>query len=62
MQTALTILLILAILATLAALLGGLLGMMRGSTPAQSGRMMRARVVFQAIALILLIILFVLGL
>ncbi len=58
MQTVLTVLLGLAMLAVLAVLLGGVLGLVRGDTPARSGRLMRLRVAFQAIALILLTVLF----
>jgi len=58
MQAFLTVLLVLAMLTTLGVLFAGLIGFVRGSsTPAQSNALMRWRVVAQAGALLLFMLL-----
>jgi len=56
MTTALTVLVILAMVATVGTLLFGLIGVARGSPdPARSNRLMRYRVVFQGVAVLLFV-------
>ena len=52
-----TVLLFLAMAATLGVLFAGLIGLARGSDPARSNRLMRWRIIFQAIALLLFMLL-----
>jgi hypothetical protein len=56
MHTFLTILVGILLLATLGVLLAGLLGMAREPDPARSNRLMRWRVILQASAIVLLVI------
>lgn len=53
MQTLLTVLLALAMLATLGVLAAGLVGLARGQSSATSQRLMRYRVLFQFLALVI---------
>ena len=56
MTTVLTVLVILAMIATVGMLLAGLVSVARGSPdPARSNRLMRYRVVFQGVAVLLFI-------
>ena len=58
MHTVLIILAVLAMVATVGMLLAGLIGVARGSPdPARSNRLMRYRVVFQGVAVLLFIVL-----
>ena len=58
MTTALTVLLVLAMLATLAMLVFGMIGMVHGGgDPMRSNRLMRWRVIFQAGALVIVMLL-----
>jgi hypothetical protein len=57
MTTILTGLLALALLATLGVLLAGLFGFARGGSPARSNMWMRYRIVAQAVALTLFLLL-----
>ncbi|WP_144184695.1 twin transmembrane helix small protein [Elioraea rosea] len=57
METLLIILVAAAMLATLGVLLAGVFGLARGSDPARSNALMRWRVVLQATALVLFLIL-----
>jgi hypothetical protein len=57
MTTILTGLVALAMLATLGVLLAGLLGFARGGSPARSNMWMRYRIVAQAAALVLFLLL-----
>lgn len=57
METLLIILVAAAMLATLGVLLAGVFGLARGSDPARSNVLMRWRVVLQATALVLFLIL-----
>ena len=58
MTTVLTILVILAMVGTVGMLLAGLVGVARGAPdPARSNRLMRYRVIFQAVAVLLFIVL-----
>jgi hypothetical protein len=57
MHTFLTILVGILLLATLGVLLAGLLGMVREPDPARSNQLMRWRVILQASAVVLLVIL-----
>jgi heme/copper-type cytochrome/quinol oxidase subunit 1 len=56
MHTVLLVLTGILLLATLGVLFAGLLGMVREQDPARSNRLMRWRVIFQAGAVILLVI------
>jgi len=56
-RTALTIFVVLAMLGTLGALFAGLFGLVRDPDPARSNRLMRWRVVLQATALVLFVLL-----
>lgn len=58
MNTVLTILVVLAMLGTVGMLLAGLIGVARGTPdPARSNRLMRYRVVFQGVAVLLFVLL-----
>ncbi len=58
MHTVLIVLVILAMVATVGMLLAGLIGVARGSPdPARSNRLMRYRVVFQGVAVLLFVLL-----
>lgn len=58
MHTVLVVLAVLAMMATVGMLLAGLVGVARGSPdPARSNRLMRYRVVFQGVAVLLFIVL-----
>ncbi len=58
MHTVLVVLAVLAMVATVGMLLAGLVGVARGSPdPARSNRLMRYRVVFQGVAVLLFIVL-----
>ncbi len=56
MHTFFTILVGIALLGTLGVLVAGLLGMVREQDPARSNQLMRWRVILQATAIVLLII------
>ena len=56
MKTFLTIIVVILMFATLGVLFAGLLGLARGGDPARSNQLMRWRVILQAGALLLLII------
>ena len=58
MRTVLVILLVLAMLGTLGVLIAGMVGMVRGDgNPARSNALMRWRVILQAAALVLFVVL-----
>jgi hypothetical protein len=61
MTTFLTILLVLAMLGTLTALGLGVVSLLRGGDPRRSNRLMQSRVIMQALALVLLAMLFLLA-
>nr|WP_294521920.1 twin transmembrane helix small protein [uncultured Rhodopila sp.] len=56
MHTFLTVLVGILLLATLGVLIAGMLGMVREPDPARSNKLMRWRVILQASAIILLVI------
>ncbi len=58
MKMFITILLILAMLGTLGVLFAGILGMARGGSAGTSNKLMQWRIVLQAGALVLLVVLF----
>jgi hypothetical protein len=60
MQTVLTVLVAVAMLATLGVLIAGMIGMARGAEGGTSQRLMRYRVLFQFIALVLFAVLMML--
>jgi hypothetical protein len=53
MQTVLTVLVVVAMLATLGVLIAGMIGMARGADGGLSQKLMRYRVLFQFVALVL---------
>jgi ABC-type Na+ efflux pump permease subunit len=61
MTVFLTILLVLAMLGTLTVLAFGIVGMFRGGDPRRSNKLMQSRVIMQALALLLLAMLMLLG-
>jgi hypothetical protein len=61
MTTFITILLVLALLATLTVLGFGVATMLRGGDPRRSNKLMQSRVIMQALALVLLAVLMLLG-
>ena len=61
MTTFVTILLVLAMLGTLAVLGMGVASMLRGGDPRRSNKLMQSRVIMQALALVLLAMLMLLG-
>ncbi|MBV9858815.1 MAG: twin transmembrane helix small protein [Alphaproteobacteria bacterium] len=61
MKTLLTILLALALLGVLVVLGMGVLSVVRGGNPRRSNKLMQARVMFQAVALVLLALLMMLA-
>jgi Hypoxia induced protein conserved region len=56
MQYVLPIMVVLAMLATLGTLLFGLVSMAKGGNPQRSNKLMRTRVLFQGLALLLFVI------
>jgi NADH:ubiquinone oxidoreductase subunit 6 (subunit J) len=61
MTVFLTVLLVLAMLGTLIVLGFGIVGMFRGGDPRRSNKLMQSRVIMQALALLLLAMLMLLG-
>ena len=61
MTTFLTILLVLALLGVLGVLGMGIVGIVRGGDPRRSNKLMQSRVILQALALVLLAALMILG-
>jgi uncharacterized membrane protein len=61
MTTFLTVLLVLAMLGTLTVLGFGIATLWRGGNPRRSNKLMQSRVIMQALALVLLAILMLLG-
>lgn len=57
MQTVLIILLVLAMLGVLGVLAAGMIGMVRGGDPRRSNKLMQWRIILQAAALLLFVLL-----
>ena len=61
MATFLTVLLVLALIGVLVVLGMGIIGIVRGGDPRRSNKLMQSRVILQALALVLLAALMMLG-
>jgi len=61
MATFLTVLLVLALIGVLVVLGMGIIGIVRGGDPRRSNKLMQSRVILQALALVLLATLMMLG-